>query len=57
MQNKITASEGHILTNGETYGVEIYLGEGVDADSFREITLEEYEAILAEQAEAMLPPM
>lgn len=57
MQKKITASEGHILTNGETFGVEIYLGEGVDADSFREIPLEEYEVILAEQAEAMLPPM
>lgn len=57
MQNKITASEGHILTNGETYGVEIYLGEGVDADSFHEITREEYESILAEQAEAMLPPV
>lgn len=55
MREKITASEGHILTDGTVYGVEIYLGEGVEADSFREITLEEYDAILA--AEAAEPPL
>lgn len=46
---KIIASEGMILTNGETYGTEIFLAEGVSADDFREITKAEYEAYLAEQ--------
>lgn len=44
MQEKIVATEGHILTNGEIYGTEIYLGNGVSADQFHEITLEEYQA-------------
>ena len=35
-----------ILTNGEIYGSEIYLAEGMDASSFREITTEEYENIM-----------
>jgi hypothetical protein len=48
-RTKIIASEGMILTNGETYGTEIFLAEGVSADDFREITKAEYEAYLAEQ--------
>ena len=47
----LTASEGHILTNGETYGRTIYLAEGAEAESFREITDAEYEEILAKEAE------
>lgn len=49
MREKITATEGHILTNGEIYGTEIYLAEGVSADAFHEITLEEYQAMFEEQ--------
>lgn len=41
----ITASEGHILTNGEVYGSTIYLAEDADASTFHEITEAEYEAI------------
>ena len=32
------ADEGKVLTNGEIYGKEIYLAEGVSAENFREIT-------------------
>lgn len=42
MREKITASEGHILTDGKAYGTQIYPGEGVDIGSFYEITQEEY---------------
>jgi hypothetical protein len=42
----LQARDGMILTNGEIYGTQIYLAEGVDASAFYEITREEYEAIL-----------
>ena len=46
MSRKILkASEGKILTNGEIYGSEIYLAEGMDESSFYEITLKEYEEL------------
>ena len=46
MSRKILkASEGMVLTNGEVYGTEIYLAEGMDASSFYEITLKEYEEL------------
>ena len=50
MRNVITASEGHILTNGETYGGEIYLADGVDKTAFYEITEEEYNKIIEAEA-------
>lgn len=47
---KITASEGMVLTNGEAYSKEIYLGKNDKADNWHEITDAEYEAILKEQS-------
>ena len=35
---KLTASEGMTLTNGETYGKEVYLGCNDSADNWHEIT-------------------
>ena len=44
----LTASEGHILTDGEVYGRVIYLGADRSAEEFHEITDAEYEAKMAE---------
>ena len=46
---KLTASQGHTLTNGEAYGKEIYLGVNDKAENWHEITDEEYAAIVAEE--------
>lgn len=45
---KITASKGMILTNGEAYGEEIYLGINDTPENWYEIPIEEYEKIMAE---------
>ena len=56
MRNKITASEGKILTNGEIYGIEIFLADGVNPNDFYEISIKEYEKImLTEDAENGTP--
>ncbi len=44
----LTASEGMILTDGETYGKTIYLAEGKSPDDFKEITHEQYTHIMKE---------
>ena len=46
---KLTASEGYILTNGEAYGKEIYLGKNDSAENWHEITDAEYAEIIAAQ--------
>lgn len=50
IRTKITASEGRVLTNGETYGTVIFLAENDDADNYYEITREEYDKKMAEAA-------
>lgn len=42
---KLTASEGMMLTNGETYSKEVYLGINDSVDNWHEITEEEYNEI------------
>ncbi len=49
MRKIITASEGHILTDGDTYGTLIYLAEGNDGSDYYEITLDEYNSILTSE--------
>lgn len=51
---KLTASEGMVLTNGEAYGKEIYLGCNDSPDNWSEITDAEYEEILQQQEEGMV---
>lgn len=46
---KLTAADGMVLTNGEVYGKEIYLGKNDSPGNWHEITEAEYEKILAEQ--------
>ena len=43
---KLTASEGHILTNGENYGRIVYLASGDEGDEWYEITEKEYNEIM-----------
>lgn len=40
------AKSGMILTNGEIYGRQIHLADGMSADGFYEITEEEYKKTL-----------
>ena len=45
----IYAEDGKILTNGEIYGKQIFLAEGVSENDFHEITDEEYQNIMNEK--------
>ena len=47
MRNVITATDGHVLTNGDIYGKVIYLAEGMECECFYEITLDEYNSLMA----------
>lgn len=49
---KIMANVGMVLTNGEAFGKEIYLGVNDNENNWREITDAEYEKILSEQEAA-----
>ncbi|MBR5538436.1 MAG: hypothetical protein IKU61_00905 [Clostridia bacterium] len=48
----LTPSEGMMLTNGETYSQEVWLGVNDSAENWREITEEEYIAAIREGEEA-----
>lgn len=49
---RLTASDGHVLTNGEVYGKEIYLGINDKVENWHEITDAEYAVIMAEEEKA-----
>lgn len=44
---KLTASDGMILTNGESFGRTVYLASGDTTDGWYEITETEYDKIQA----------
>ena len=48
MRTSIKAHDGMVLTNGEIYGTEIFLADGLKAEDFHEITRAEYDALIAE---------
>ena len=48
---KLTASEGHILTDGESFGRIVYLASGDEGEKWYEITNAEYEAKMKEAEE------
>ena len=48
-QTVIRASEGHKLTNGVAYGETVVLGVGDSPENWHEITIEEYNKIIAEE--------
>ena len=45
---KLTAAEGMVLTNGEAYSEEVYLGKNDSADNWHEITEAEFNEIKKE---------
>lgn len=53
MKQRITlyAEEGMILTDGEHFGTIIHLALGADAESYREITMADYERTIREREE------
>lgn len=48
MANVLTAKEGYVYTNGETFSTVIRLGKNDSADNWHEITEEEAERLQSE---------
>ena len=45
---KLTAKEGHVLTDGENFGRIVYLESGKNGDDWYEISEEEYQEKMKE---------
>jgi hypothetical protein len=43
---KIVAKEGMVLTNGQAYGIEVFLGKNSKPEDWWEITREQYDEII-----------
>lgn len=51
---KLTASEGHRLTDGENYGRVVYLAQGDEGEKWYEITEKEHNEIMKKKEAEML---
>lgn len=52
MDNRhLIAAEGMVLTNGEVYVVELWLGDGDNPDNWREVPQEEAVSVYEEEVE------
>lgn len=51
----LIAEKGNVCTNGETYGSDIALEEGLTGEGYREITEAELQEILKREAESVNP--
>ena len=49
--NKLVPKDSMILTDGKIFGKTIFIGNDRHTDEFYEITTEEYEKIMKEQAQ------
>jgi hypothetical protein len=49
---KLIASDGMVLTNGDVFAKEVFLGSGDSADNWHEITDAEYAEILKAEEDA-----
>ena len=45
----LKADDGKVLTNGDAFGTVVYLGENDSAENWHEITVEEYNEIIANE--------
>lgn len=45
---KLTASEGHVLTDGENFGKVVYLAQGDEGEKWHEISDGEYQKRMEE---------
>lgn len=55
MDNKhLIAAEGMVLTNGEVYAAEVWLGDWDSTENWHEITKEEAEALQSKEEEILL---
>lgn len=50
---KLIASEGMMLTNGEVFGKEVFLGTGDTADNWHEITEAEAQEIMESEEKSV----
>ena len=53
MRVRLIADEGMIYTNGEIYGFDITLAEGLTSEGFCQISREEYEKKMVENDDLM----